>query len=276
MMTRERNVVSETGSLLSAYLDHQRARGLSTSTSRRRSVSIGRFRGHIAPCALEEATTELVEDFLATIPVATTRRAYRSDLNALYSFAVKRRLVPTNPVAFTDTIRVPRAMPRPVPAELVRTLIELAPDRETELAIALAAYAGLRRFEVANLTRDDVVLGGEIPMIYVRMGKGAKDRAVPVHPDLEPLLRRLPAGRVVALSAAQIGVKVSTFMRELGVDATMHQLRHSFATEGAKSGDLVALMNLLGHESLSTTSRYTALTGNRTVHVVRAMYPAAS
>jgi len=265
--------MSTTETLLTAYADHQRARGLSENTLRRRTVSLGRFRGHIYPCPLENATTELVEDWLATIKTATTRRAYRSDLSALYSWAYKRHLVATNPVANTDSIRIPRAMPRPVPAELVRTLIELAPDGATELAIALAAYAGLRRCEVANLTRDDIVLGAAIPMLYVRQGKGNRDRAIPIHPDLEPLLRHLPAGRVVPLRADQVGTKVSSFMREVGVDATMHQLRHTFGTQGAMSGDLVALMSLLGHENLATTSRYTALTGGRTVHVVRAMYP---
>lgn len=254
--------------LLKAYGDYQRTRGLSANTIRRRSVSLGRFRTHIAPVALEDATTELVEDWLGTIGTATTRRAYRSDLSAMFKWATKRRLVAVNPVADTDSIRTPRSMPRPVPAEMVRAIIELAPDRATELAVALAAYAGLRRFEVANLTRDDIVLGDRIPMLYVRQGKGNKDRAVPVHPDLEPLLRHLPAGRLVPLTPDQIGNKVAAHMRDLGVNATMHQLRHTFASAAARHGDLVALMDLMGHQSLATTSRYTAVTGERTVDVV--------
>jgi len=196
-------------------------------------------------------------------------------LSAFYSWAVRRRQVRVNPVADTDRIRVPRGLPRPVNAELVRALIELAPDRETELAIALAAYAGLRRAEVAALTRDDIVLGVN-PVLYVRGGKGGRDRVVPLHPELQALLERLPAGLVCGHQAQAIGKKVATHMRSLGVEATMHQLRHTFATEAARvSPDLLAVRELLGHASLATTERYTLLTGTRTAATVAGMYGAA-
>lgn len=262
-----------TGDLVAAYTRYQEMRGLSPHSIRRRTVSITKFARFISPLALTDATTELVEDWLLSIPLATTRRAYRSDLSALYKFAVRRKITPSNPVEATDSVRIPTALPRPVNVDMVRPLIEFAPDQETRLAVGLAAYAGLRRSEVANLTRGDIVLGTTPPMLYVRHGKGNRDRAVPVHPELVELLRNLPAGRVCGHCSATIGDKVARYLRSMGVDATMHQLRHTFATEAARvSLDLLAVRDLLGHSTLSTTERYTKLTGERTSAAVAAMY----
>ena len=267
-------VMDERSNLPVAYADYQRARGLSTNTVRRRSVSLGKFRAYISPCDIADATTELVEDWLESIPVAATRRAYRSDLSAFYTWAVKRRLAVVNPVADTDSIRVHKTMPRPVAADLIGQLIDGAPDREVELAVALAAYAGLRRSEVANLRRDDIVLGADPPVLFVRNGKGGRDRTIPINPRLRPYLEHLPAGTVVRCGPGYLGAKVAEYLRSSGVDATMHALRHTFGTEGARVGDVVALQALMGHEDLATTSRYVALTGGRTQHVINGMYGA--
>lgn len=59
--------------------------------------------------------------------------------------------------------------------------------------IALALFAGLRCHEIAGLQAEDVWLHGEPPMLVVRHGKGAKDRAIPMHPELVSLLRDIPA-----------------------------------------------------------------------------------
>lgn len=223
------------------------------------------------------ATAELVDEWLGTFASPATRRAYRADLNAFYRWAYKRGLVPGNPVTDVEPIRVPKGLPHPVDATLIPDLVALAPDRETELAVALAAYAGLRCAEVAALTRDDISLGSSPPVLVVRAGKGGKDRVVPIHPRLASLLRGLPAGPVCGHRSDTIGRKVAAHLRACGVEATMHHLRHTFGTEAgrASNGNVLVVRDLLGHESPETSMRYTALSPTLAAVTVREMYRVA-
>lgn len=250
-----------TGDLLTAFAEHQRFRGLSKKTVRRRSISLGLFAKFLNPVLLEHASQELIEEWLGTFPVASTRYAYRADLAAFYKWATKRRLVAENPMLDVEPIRVPKGLPHPVDPALIPDLIRFAPDRETELAVALAAYAGLRCAEVAALQRDDISLNAAPPVLIVRNGKGAKDRVVPIHPALAVVLRGLHAGKVCPHTEDTIGRKVAKHLRESGVDATMHHLRHTFGTEAgrASGGNVLVVRELLGHESPETSLRYTAL-----------------
>lgn len=62
--------------LITAYTNHQRGRGLSPHTVRRRDVSLRAFARHVHPAGLDTATTVLVEDWLHSYRCPTTRRAY--------------------------------------------------------------------------------------------------------------------------------------------------------------------------------------------------------
>ena len=67
--------------------------------------------------------------------------------------------------------------------------------------LALAAFAGLRCQEIAGLDRDDIIEAKGL--IRVRFGKGAKERIVPIHPDVMEALRCLPLPRTGAIRAAE-------------------------------------------------------------------------
>lgn len=264
-------------SLLSGFTAFMQMQGLSADTVRRRRVSISSFATFISPVLLEDATDDLVGEWLSSIRAPATRRAYRSDLHTLYRWAARRGLVQTNPVDETLRIRAPRGLPRPVDASLIDELLLAAPDRNTELIIALAAYAGLRRAEIAALDREDLNLHGRPPVLVVRGGKGGKDRAVPVHVALVRILEGCPAGPIVPLTKQSIGKKAAMLMRSHGVDATLHQLRHTFGTEAARAsnGNLLVVKDLMGHESTQTTARYTALVATMTADTVGSMYASA-
>ena len=280
-----RKIFMEPGDdLLTAYTNHQRARGLSLETVRRRSVSIGLFRRYIAPVVLADVDATLIEEWLSLFPVLTTRRAYRADLSAFYKWAVRRRVVAENPVDNTDPIRVPQGLPRPVDATLIHDLIRFAPDRETQIAVALGAYAGLRCAEIAAITRDDLSPHTNPPVLIVRNGKGSKDRVVPMHPGLVRVLEGCGAGRLTEHTKATIGRKVSEYLRGAGINATLHALRHTFGTEAARvsNGNVLVVRDLMGHASPTTTVRYTALAASQTAATVVEMFapdappPAAS
>jgi site-specific recombinase XerD len=143
------------------------------------------------------------------------------------------------------------------------------------LLLALFAYGGLRRSELLGLDLDDLDLDRRL--IRVRNAKGGRQRVVPVHPGLVPLLLAYLAARPdtydPALFVGVHGKRLSptilatTFRRYAtiaGVDErkriTPHTLRHAFATELLGAGaNLRQIQELLGHKHLDSTQRYTRI-----------------
>lgn len=268
---------TEESELVGRFAAWQRGRGFSDKTITRRTISIGRFRAHMHPRLLEAATGVDVEDWLGQLRSPATRRAYRADLNSFYRWANRRHLLAGNPIDDTDSIRVPRSLPRPVAAALLPAILAAA-AMDLRQMIALAAYAGLRVSEIANIERGDLQLGGDDPVVIVRQGKGQKDRVVPAHPELVRILGdRTKPGRLFTVSAATVGDQIARHLRDLGINATAHKLRHTFGTEAvrAANGNIVLAAYLMGHESIDTTMRYNGWAGGPGSEVIRKMYPAA-
>ena len=151
---------------------------------------------------------------------------------------------------------------------------EMQAARDTAL-FALLYGAGLRIAEALSLDLRDAPLPGRDGALRV-IGKGSKERLVPVLPAVraavaEYLRHRGPGGadeplflgaRGKRLDAAVAQKALREFRRLAGLPehATPHALRHSFATHLLGAGaDLRAIQELLGHASLSTTQRYTAV-----------------
>jgi integrase len=132
--------------------------------------------------------------------------------------------------------------------------------------LSLAAFAGLRCQEIAGLDRDDIIEAKGL--IRVRMGKGGKERTVPVHPDVMEALRCLPLPRTGAIfvrprggrfSAHWMSATINAYLKEAGINAAAHQCRHWFGTEiYASTHDIRITQELMGHQSPTTTAGYIA------------------
>lgn len=138
------------------------------------------------------------------------------------------------------------------------------------LSILLAGYTGgLRISEIANLRVADI--DGERMIIHVRLGKGGKDRIVPLSPVLQATLRtywreaRPPtllfpgkqANRPISATSIRNILRKAVVTAGIKKPVTMHTLRHTFATHHLEAGtDLRVLQMVMGHSSLKTTSRY--------------------
>ncbi|MBT8336764.1 MAG: tyrosine-type recombinase/integrase [Gemmatimonadetes bacterium] len=207
----------------------------------------------------------------------------------------------------TRGIRSPRAE-RSLPSHLTRAqaseLFRAAGLRAAEntlqgtrdlLILELLYGSGLRLAELHGLDRADVdAVGGQMKV----MGKGRKERRVPLTDESVVALRRYEPRRAEVLSAADSPEPRALFLNRAGgrlsrrgiqrrirrlFDAVggademgVHSLRHTFATHLLDSGaDLLAVKELLGHVSLSTTQIYTHTSKERLKRVYLQAHPRA-
>ena len=166
----------------------------------------------------------------------------------------------------------PRKLPAVLSAEEVSELLAVAPGPglKYRAALSISYGAGLRASEVCNLTVGDI--DSDRMLIHVVQGKGRKDRKVMLSPGLLDLLRAYwrearPEGwlfpgkpKINPITPRQLNRAFTSAKRMAGINrpATLHTLRHSFATHLLEGGtDVRVIQVLLGHAKLTTTARYT-------------------
>lgn len=266
--------------MIQRFCAHLRFRNLSATTLRRRRGCIQRFEAFIAPTPLEAATSDDIEQFLATKTAPQTRHAYRSDLRVFYRWLTDKDIITVSPAAKVASIKVPKCLPRPIPTGDALGALTFG-SRHVRRMVALALYAGLRCHEIAQLQAEDVYLHTDPPLVVVRRGKGAKDRSIPMHPILAGLLADLPSSGPVFPGRSGPTIQPQTVSRAIGehlarcgIDATPHQLRHSFGTELARKsgGNLVLVAEWMGHESATTTMGYVKLALPHGAEIVAGMF----
>jgi integrase/recombinase XerC len=224
-----------------------------------------------------------------------------SAARSFFRFLHREEVLPSNPAR---SIRAPRGE-KPLPTYVreagIRALFELAEARAAENALpgvrALVALevvygSGLRLSELQGLDLEDLDLVGDQAKVR---GKGRKERIVPLTaaavrairrylprreetgaaPDRGPLLVNQGGSRLSRRSIQKIVRELMDVAGEEG-GATVHSLRHSFATHLLDGGaDLMAVKELLGHASLSTTQIYTHTSRERLKKVYRDAHPRA-
>ncbi|NYF80130.1 tyrosine-type recombinase/integrase [Granulicella arctica] len=231
-----------------------------------------------------------------------------------FKWLAKEGKVAQNPALLVSTPKLPKHLPRvPSVEEVNRVLNSLDgagprdaeeeaawPERE-RVIFELLYGCGIRNSELVGLDmssvrwRDDAVL--------VR-GKGKKERLVPLGDEAALALKEYLPGREAKLMAAGKGllvhdgplltnlrmrgdcrlttrsvgriVKAIARSRGLAEDVHPHTLRHAFGTHMLEEGaDLRAIQEMLGHERLSTTQRYTQLTVGQVQRVYDETHPRA-
>jgi integrase/recombinase XerC len=153
----------------------------------------------------------------------------------------------------------------------------------------------MRLSELANLDLSSVDFTGEVARV---LGKGKKERIIPVGRNALKILKSYQElrknefrndseinGEAIflnrsgkRLSARSIGRIVKKYATQVSEDrkTSPHTLRHTFATHLLDQGaDLLAVKELLGHESLSTTQIYTHVTTDRLKKVYKKAHPRA-
>jgi integrase/recombinase XerC len=229
--------------------------------------------------------------------------------NQFFTFLVADELAPGNPMGSVGRPKAPHRYPKPLRGEdTPERLLESAaapvdhtrrraPWPERDFAVlAVLLCAGLRSTELMELTLASV--GGRTgERILTVRGKGGKERAVPVEPELEAVIEEYLASRTQRfggreparsdplfvggdgqrLGRGALQYLVERSYREAGVSgqvprgASVHALRHTFATRLAEDGaSAVEIMRLLGHASLTTSQNYIDATAREQRAAIRA------
>lgn len=221
-----------------------------------------------------------------------------SVIRNFFRFLERRGLAHNAAIGALRSPKVPKGLPKPLAETEALGVVEAAGDfsdeawvQKRDIAVLMLLYgAGLRIAEALGLARRDV--GADATTLRVT-GKGRKTRIVPllapVRAAIEDYVAQCP-WKTGAAGPLFVGVqgkrlnprivqgRMQQLRAHLGLaeSATPHALRHSFATHllGA-GGDLRSIQELLGHASLSTTQRYTAVDAARLLEVYDKAHPRA-
>lgn len=227
----------------------------------------------------------------------TTMARQFSSLRTLYKYLEREGLVNNAAVHAVRTPKLPKSVPKALTPEdaleMVETVSQLSDEpwigKRDEALLKLLYGCGLRISEALNLNVTDVPDGETMTIT----GKGNKQRVVPILPAVKsaienyvaaspypmtkdsPLFLGVRGGRLNPGTAEAMVRKMRDIMG-LPDSVTPHALRHSFATHLLSGGgDLRTIQELMGHETLSTTQRYTDVDAQRLHAVYSTAHPRA-
>jgi integrase/recombinase XerC len=260
---------------------------------------------HGRPPSLDDLGRARLADFRAWLArkaadglAGSSRARAVSSVRAFFRWLDRSGRLHNAAIGSLRTPRVPRSLPRPLTEGDATAILDVAAEAAEEpwigardrALLTLLYGCGLRIDEALGLDLGD--WPGADDMLRVT-GKGRKQRVVPLLPEVRAAVEAYRAacpyaeapGRALFLGAkggrlnagvAQRAMRLARGMMGLPDTATPHALRHSFATHLLNDGsDLRAIQDLLGHASLSTTQRYTAVETDRLMELYDKAHPRA-
>lgn len=252
--------------LLEAFADYQRAGNRAKRTIKSRASLLNGFAARQDTTLLHATVFHLRRDVGREGIAASTRATTRSAFLAFYGFLHAEGIRPDNPALRVPVVKVPKARPRPYTQEQIDRMLHSGAYKRTRAMILLGAYQGLRASEIAAVHSDDIDLAaGQIKVL----GKGGRTDYLPLHEtivELAPTMNQgwwFPArkGRPGHIRGQSVSDLLADARDRAGIvdDAlTGHSLRHAFGTELVRRGaNIRAVQELMRHESLQTTQRYT-------------------
>jgi len=286
------------------FLLQLRERNSSSHTIKAYGKDLALFTAYIGSRGWKEIDHVAIRGFLAQLyerglsktSVARALAAVRS----LYRWLAREGVVEQNPAKLVATPKLPKKLPRVPTIEEMNSVIDgempdaaAFPERD-RLIFELLYGCGIRNSELTGINLDDIRVSAEAILIR---GKGKKERYVPFGdavksalgaylPEREKiflatkknssaLLVNCRGGRLTTRSVGRIVKKIAV-AKGLPSDVHPHTLRHAFGTHMLEEGaDLRAIQELLGHERLATTQRYTQLSMKHVLQVYDQTHPRA-
>lgn len=217
-----------------------------------------------------------------------TRARWLSSLRRFYRYMLREKLIVADPTVLVESPKLGKPLPKTISESQVELLLQ-APDVDTPMGLRDRAmlevlYAtGLRVSELVELTVTQINLTSGMVRV---VGKGGKERVVPLGEEAVHWLRRylagarqsclprsspvsdalFPTNRGNAMTRQAFWHLIKRYARVAGIRSELspHTIRHAFATHLLNHGaDLRVVQMLLGHADLSTTQIYTQIASQR-------------
>lgn len=304
---------SELAAHLESYLDHMRMLNRTPKAVRSQWNNLKYFlrwchgRDLARPEQITYAVLERYQRYLFRYrkvngkPLSvSSQRSRLGAIKSYFSHLCRQHIIEANPASDLELPRAEKRLPgEALSIEQVEAVLSM-PDITDPLGIRDRAIlemfysTGIRRTEMARLAITD--LNREKHILWVRQGKGQKDRVVPVGSralqwvekyieDVRPLLAVDPAetglfltGYGESFNEEVIGRKVRQAILKADIGRTTggpHLMRHTCATHMLEGGaDIRFIQQLLGHEKLETTAIYTRVNISQLQHVHARCHPA--
>lgn len=258
------------GRAIEKYLTHQKSTGaLAPNTVKHRRAALRRFEAHCGQIDVDKVTRKLVEGWVATAGrTAGSKRYYLAVVSAFSRWCLEHEMIRRDFTLGVRRPRLPRRIPRALTAEQVRRVLLGGADERMLLCLVLALQEGLRVGEITRLETGDIDRAHRTMIIR---GKREHERVLPISDETWACLctylgkGHWPGGPVVkskhdgvsGLTPHYLSMQMSAFIHRAGVDASAHPLRHTAASEVLeRCGDIVAVRDMLGHASVSTSQLY--------------------
>jgi len=236
-------------------------------------------------------------------------------IRSWFRWLAKEHKIAQNPAVLVSTPKLPQHLPRVPSMEEVNSLLNSMEDSDgaatkndaaawperDRMIFELLYGCGIRNSELVGIDLPDIRWKNDAILVK---GKGRKQRYVPLGDEAAlamraylplrearlraagklalvadgPLITNLRMRGSIRLTTRSVGriVKQIALSRGLASDVHPHTLRHAFGTHMLEEGaDLRAIQEMLGHERLSTTQRYTQLTANQVQRVYDDTHPRA-
>jgi site-specific recombinase XerD len=224
----------------------------------------------------QEIDAETLREFLATFThlKPATRARKQAALSSFFKWAHRQELIQANPMAKIAPVKREPPRARALERGTIEKILEAISTkrRRDRLLFRLLFETGLRVSEALQLYIEDLDMALDDEHIYV-VGKGGQRRTVLLDdPQLVkqlraylkgtgykhgPLFRANKNGRGGPLRYQSVHYRWQKYCEAAGISCTLHQLRHSHATELVNDGvSLATIRKRLGHKNIQTTLRY--------------------
>lgn len=216
---------------------------------------------------LHQVTPVIIEDFLQTLEEKRSSLSRkRGAIRAFYAYLKRLGDIQVNPTDAVTGFRLPQRKPDFLSIEEMHLIRRQCPS-DTRPLLEFLISSGCRVSEMTSLNWPQVNLETHTVLVT---GKGNKQREVLISPLCVELLKDMkqPSGPVFVdtrgkrMSRQLVYYRIRKLERLVNRRIWVHLLRHTFATHLLDQGaSLVEVQQLLGHENVQTTSRYTHPTG---------------
>ncbi len=275
----------------------QYMRGVSLNTTKRYRQKIGAFSRSLEITSIDDLDQKKVQSFFLKGRVeknwtTATYRTYYMTLIVFFRWCISQGHLEKN---YCDEIELPKmekSLPKRLSKKDALKLLEVVYNypytqkyqRDRNHAMfSTFLFTGLRKSELLNLTLSDVDM--ENRTIFVRRGKGNKDRIVPMGHSLTQSLHRYLverkkwkktcpefftcSNRNKGLSDTGLKLLIQKIRKASGVYFTSHRLRHTYATMMIEGGcDIFSLSKMMGHSDIKTTTIYLSTTAEHLRHQI--------